>query len=56
MNNTILKKFKSELTIIDFYEAAHLDPELLAEMITMEEYSGFTFKQNWSLKNLQCRQ
>ena len=25
MNNTIRKKFKSELTIIDFYEAAHLD-------------------------------
>lgn len=33
--------------------ALQTDPELLNEMIEMEEYSGFTFKQNWSLKNLK---
>jgi 3'-phosphoadenosine 5'-phosphosulfate sulfotransferase (PAPS reductase)/FAD synthetase len=37
----------------DIQNGAREDPELLNEMITMEEYSGFTFKQNWSLKTLQ---
>lgn len=37
----------------DMQNGADSDPELLNEMIEMEEYSGFTFKQNWSLKNLK---
>ena len=37
----------------DMQNGADSDPELLDEMIEMEEYSGFTFKQNWSLKNLK---
>ena len=37
----------------DMQNGADEDPELLDEMIGYEEYSGFTFKQNWSLKNLK---
>lgn len=37
----------------DMQNGADSDPELLDEMIGYEEYSGFTFKQNWSLKQLK---
>jgi 3'-phosphoadenosine 5'-phosphosulfate sulfotransferase (PAPS reductase)/FAD synthetase len=36
----------------DLQNAARHNPKLLNEMIDMEDQSGFTFKNKWSLKNL----